>query len=57
MEKDKDKAASAESSSEAVVQRGNEAIKADETINKKDLDAAQVKAEKEKDAEQWRNEG
>jgi hypothetical protein len=56
-EKNKDKAAEEESSSKAAVQRGEEAIKADEKINKKELDASQVKAEREKDAEQWRNEG
>lgn len=57
MEKDKDKAAQQESSSKAVLERGKEAIEADEKINKKDLDAKELKADDEKDAEQWRNEG
>jgi len=57
MENNKDKAAEEQTSSKATLQRGEEAIKADEKINKKDLDASQVKAEREKDAEQWRNEG
>ena len=57
MENNKDKAADKETSTEAAVERGKAAIKADEQINKKDLDDPKVKAEKEKDAEQWRNEG
>ena len=57
MENNKDKAADKETSTEATVERGKAAIKADEQINKKNLDDPKVKAGKEKDAEQWRNEG
>jgi hypothetical protein len=57
MENNKDKATDKEVSAEAAIERGKAAIKADEQINKKDLDDPKVKAEKEKDAEQWRNEG
>jgi hypothetical protein len=46
-----------DSSSESTLDRGNKAIEVDEQINKKDLDKSQLKKEKEKDAEQWRNEG
>jgi len=57
MKKDKEKASEADSSSKAALERGKEAIKADEKINKKDKDTAQVKSQEAKDAEQWRNEG
>ena len=57
MENNKDKSAEKESSADSSLERGKRAIEADEKINKKDLDKPEVKKEKEKDAEQWRNEG
>ncbi len=57
MENNKDKAVDKETSTKASIERGETAIKADEQQKKKDVGDAKAKAEKKKDAEQWRNEG
>ncbi len=44
-------------SGEAAIDRGKKAIEADDKINKTDINKPEVKKDKEKDAEQWRNEG
>ncbi len=56
MEKNKEKAEN-DTSSEATLERGKKAISADEEISRKDQADPKVKKEKEKDAEQWHNEG
>lgn len=56
MENKKEKSLENDTSSESSVIRGKKAIRADEDINKKDLDKSEVKKDQEKDAEQWRNE-
>ena len=57
MENNKDKSAEKDndSSSEAALERGKAAIKADDQIKNKDLNDPKVKAENKKDAEKWRN--
>jgi|GEM_PF-5434070 len=57
MENNKERSPEKESSSESALERGKKLIAADEEINKKDPAKPEVKKEKEKDAEQWRNEG
>jgi hypothetical protein len=57
MEDKKKKSVEEHASSQAAVERGKKAVKADEEINKKNLQDPKVKEDKEKDAEQWRNEG
>jgi hypothetical protein len=57
MENDKNKPAESETSSKEALERGKKAIEAEEKLNEKDPEDPKVKKEKEKDAEQWRNEG
>jgi hypothetical protein len=57
MENKKDKASNKKNDTESAIERGKQAVKADEKINKAGQDKNQVKKEREKDAEQWRNEG
>ncbi len=57
MKDDKEKSTKDDNSSAAALQRGKEAIAAEDKINKKDPQDPKVKGEKEKDAENWRNEG
>jgi len=57
MEDNKNNSAEKETSSEATLERGKKAIEAEDKIKKKDVNDPQVQKEKEKDAEQWRNEG
>jgi hypothetical protein len=57
MEENKAKSTEKESSSNAALQRGKEAILADDKINKKDRNDPEVKEQQAKDDEKWRNEG
>ena len=57
MEKNKEKTTDKENVSDSPLERGKKMIAADEEINKKDPAKPEVKKEKEKDAEQWHNEG
>lgn len=58
MDENKDKAPKKdEYSSEATVERGKKAADAADKLNKPEQDEAEKKKEREKDAEQWRNEG
>jgi hypothetical protein len=51
------KTSNKENDTESAIERGKQAVKADEKINKAGQDKSQVKKERKKDAEQWRNEG
>lgn len=56
MEKNSDKSVDKQSSAAAAIERGKAAIKIDEKVNN-ESDNTEVKDQKEKDTEQWRNEG
>lgn len=57
MNDDKKKPEENEYSSASTIERGKKAIEANEKLNKKDGESPEGKKEKEKDAEEWRNEG